>query len=207
MTLPANIRVNVSAPFPTLVQAIGPVAISKQNGIWTVSLDPSQVGAFGLTPAQYPSTFVTVWNSGTKAFYNVALTQLLTGLILPGRIRFVLTGVDFNTANTDTQLLLTNLPTTRYRVDSVRLCNASHSLTTATVGLFTAAAAGGVAIASLQAITVSATADATNNNAMKLTLNNPDTISFTTTTLFLRVGTAEGAAATGDVVIDLEPLT
>ena len=37
MTLPANIRVNVRAPFPTQVQSAGPFSISKANGIWTLA--------------------------------------------------------------------------------------------------------------------------------------------------------------------------
>lgn len=39
MSLPANIRINVGAPFPAIVKGLGPVRIGKQNGVWTVWLN------------------------------------------------------------------------------------------------------------------------------------------------------------------------
>lgn len=39
MTLPANIRVNLAAPFPSIVKGQGLVAITKANGVWSVSLN------------------------------------------------------------------------------------------------------------------------------------------------------------------------
>ncbi len=38
MTIPANIRVNTQAPFPSLVKGSGAVTVAKQNGIWTVGI-------------------------------------------------------------------------------------------------------------------------------------------------------------------------
>ncbi len=37
MSLPANIRVNVRAPFPTRVQGSAFISVSKANGVWTIS--------------------------------------------------------------------------------------------------------------------------------------------------------------------------
>lgn len=39
MTLPANIRVNVSAPFPSLVLGTGGIKVVKVNGVWTITPD------------------------------------------------------------------------------------------------------------------------------------------------------------------------
>jgi hypothetical protein len=39
MTLPANIRTNMSAPFPATVRGSGLISITKANGIWTVGLN------------------------------------------------------------------------------------------------------------------------------------------------------------------------
>jgi hypothetical protein len=116
-------------------------------------------------------------------------------------------GINFNSANSDNAIAIP-LPTgfTRYRVQQVVISGASHSLTTATCGLFTAASGGGVAVvASASAITVSATADATANNLQSLAAAS-STTSFRAGTLYFRVQTAEGAAATGDVTIFYQPL-
>lgn len=116
--------------------------------------------------------------------------------------------VDFNTGSADTPFTVA-LPAgfTRFLVDSVRINGASHSLVTATCGLFTAAAGGGVAVVTgASAITVSATADNTNNNAQSLTVNNQGTQSYNVATLYFRVGTPEGVAATGSVTITIIPL-
>jgi len=114
------------------------------------------------------------------------------------------TGVNFNSV-ADTALAFT-MPTgyTRVSLDYVTISNASHTLTTAQFGVFTATAAGGVAfVASGTGITVSATADQTANNtqatngiatigAIAASLATPNTIYF-------RVTQVESATATGDV--------
>lgn len=148
---------------------------------------------------------------------DVVCNNILTGAATPGSlgtvkqgslVRYALTGVNFNSASTDNQVAIT-LPSSiaRYTVSSIILSNASASISTATVGVFTAAAAGGVTIAANQAITVTATAANTVNNAQSLTLTAATTTSFTSPTLFVRVGTAQGSAATADVVITLNVLT
>ena len=61
-------------------------------------------------------------------------------------------------------------------------------------------------IISGQAITVSATADATNNNAMQTSPADANTMTFLVAnegTLYFRVGTAEGSAATANVELQL----
>ncbi len=117
--------------------------------------------------------------------------------------------VDFNAGNTDTVFPVA-LPAgiTRYLVDSVRISGASHTLVTATAGLFTAAAGAGVAIVTgASAITVATAAEDTNNNAMAFTVNNLNTQSYDAPNLYFRVGTAEGAAALATVTIVIRPLS
>lgn len=126
----------------------------------------------------------------------------------PGLQRYQLTAVDFNSANTDNAIAITLNPgSSRYRVNACFISGASHDLSTATCGLFTAAAAGGTAIVtSGTAITVTATTEGTNANMQSLTINNGTTQSWNLTTLYFRVQTPEGAAATGNVTLDIQPL-
>lgn len=117
--------------------------------------------------------------------------------------------VNFNAGNADTAIPIV-LPTgfTRYRVVACAISGASGTLTTATAGLFTAAAGGGVAVVTAaSAITVSTAADNANNNMQGLTVNNTATQSYTAGTLYFRVATAQGAAATGVVTITFIPVS
>ena len=108
------------------------------------------------------------------------------------RLLAVYQGVNLN-ATGDTVLPIIN--SSSYSVKTVVVTNASISLTTAAAGLFTAPSAGGtgiVANAALSALTgptvvsertVASTAVQTGQN------------------LYFNVGTAQGAAATGDVYV------
>jgi hypothetical protein len=85
MTLPANIRVNASAPFPASVKGSGVVTITKANGIWTIGLN------FGLVPvnpnAPDPANLVLLWNPVTGVFSLVAI-----GSFTNQRLAKILTG-------------------------------------------------------------------------------------------------------------------
>jgi hypothetical protein len=121
---------------------------------------------------------------------------------------FAALAVNFNSANTDTTIPIV-LPAgvTNYLVKSVRLANASASISTATFGLFSASGGGGTAImAAGQAITVTSAAANTNNNAQTATPATSNTQSYNFANLFFRVGTAQGSAATADVIIEIVPL-
>jgi len=67
MTLPANIRVNASAPFPAIVKGQGAIAVSKQNGIWTVSLNYAAIAQAPAVPDP-ANTYVLVFNVLTQVF-------------------------------------------------------------------------------------------------------------------------------------------
>lgn len=142
---------------------------------------------------------------------NSTQTKGLMQALLMGRIMLSLSGVNFNSANSDNAIAVT-LPTsfTRFLVERVQISHASGTITTATAGLFTAAAGGGTAVVTGgSALTVSTASESTNNNTQSMTINNAATQSYalaTVPTLYFRVGTAQGAPRTADVTITIIPL-
>lgn len=82
MTLPANIRVNVSAPFPARVTPADLVRINKANGIWTVG---TTYASLGVIPGSVLNTnaWVAVWDSVGNVFYYTTLSALLNSAFLP----------------------------------------------------------------------------------------------------------------------------
>jgi hypothetical protein len=72
MSLPANIRVNLAAPFPATVKGSGVVAVAKANGIWTVSLNFAAVALLQAVPDP-ANTYVLTWNALTGVFANLAI--------------------------------------------------------------------------------------------------------------------------------------
>jgi hypothetical protein len=115
-----------------------------------------------------------------------------------------ITNVNFNSANTDNQVLI-NLPVgfTRWRMQNIYLSGASGTLTTATCGLFTQPAAGGVAIVtSGSAINVNTSSIDTNNNGQVFTINNQNTLFYSDTAIYFRVQNPQGNAATGNITVD-----
>lgn len=142
---------------------------------------------------------------------SLAISQMGTSSYAVGQYLLVASGVNFNSANTDTAFNI-SLPTgfTRYVVAAARIVGASASLTTATCGIFTAAAAGGTAIvASGSAVTVSTASENTNNNSQALTIVNANTNNWqlsTTPTIYFRVQNPQGSAATATVVLLIVPI-
>lgn len=105
-----------------------------------------------------------------------------------------LTAVDLNAANNDNAV---SIAASRYIVDRVVIENPSAAITTATGGLFSAPAAGGTALANDQALALTATTKWKNLTLQAIA----GTDSFTSGTLYLRTGTAEGAARTANFLI------
>lgn len=154
-------------------------------------------------------------NGGSIAFSNLngsaSVAQLGSTSYAAGVITFTLPSVNFNSANTDNAISI-SLPTgfTRYRISGIFISGASQTLTTATCGLFTATGAGGTAIVTAAtAITVTTASADTNTGIQSLTVNGTNTKFYdlaTFPTLYFRVQTAQGAAATASVVILINPL-
>lgn len=122
-------------------------------------------------------------------------------------VKYTYRGVNFNAATTDS-IINMPLPTgaKNYVIDSIYITNASHTLVTATLGVFSAAGGTGTTLAADQAITVTNGTANTALNTQALTLSPAATIAFSYTTLYIRVGTPEGVAATADVTIVLDLL-
>ena len=76
MTLPANLRINVPAPFPATVKGTAGIGISRANGIWTVGLAYTQFGVQVPPAANYPTDYVLVWDSVAQTFFTVPLSDL-----------------------------------------------------------------------------------------------------------------------------------
>lgn len=113
-------------------------------------------------------------------------------------------GVNFNSANTDNQITIFS-PTGNYAIFRILIANASASISTATMGVFSSTGGGGTTIVSTSALTITTSAANTNNNMMPL-FNGSFTQSFNFSTVQARVGTAQGSAATADVCVYYIPL-
>lgn len=120
------------------------------------------------------------------------------------------TAVDLNSANSDRTIAIA-LPAgvTNYMIQAVVVKNngTTASLTTATAGLFSSAAGAGLALAANQALSAIAAKDVnTDANALALTITVGARTWLDDTSLFFRVGTAQGAAATADVYVYARPM-
>lgn len=75
MTLPANIRVNVGAPFPAIVKGSGVITIQKANGIWTVGFSFANLGVMpaGTDPTQ---AFLLVYNAINGVYQKVSISSV-----------------------------------------------------------------------------------------------------------------------------------
>jgi hypothetical protein len=107
----------------------------------------------------------------------------------------------------DTPLIVPLPPgVTRYRVTRVTLLAPSVALSVAQAALYNAVSGGGVAICSPQALAgLTSSSPATAGNAIDLTLALAAATFFTATTLYFRITTAQGSAATVDVILHIQP--
>jgi hypothetical protein len=78
VTLPANIRINTSLPFPALAKGSGPVIVSKVNGIWTIGLSFGVLGVQSPPPGNFPTDYLLVYDSIANTFFKMPLGALAT---------------------------------------------------------------------------------------------------------------------------------
>jgi hypothetical protein len=187
-----------------------PVVNGTVNGTtsWLLTSAVATVGTDPLTYTKFsvnPNVALPIANGGTGATTtagaqaNLALSTLL----------FKISGVDFNSANTDNPITIT-LPTgfTRYRLNLVIISGASASLTTATFGVFSAAGGAGTAmVASGTAVTLSSASENTTNNAQAPGIVGASATSYNVSPIYFRVQNAQGSAATANVTIQILPLS
>ncbi len=136
------------------------------------------------------------------------MTRLFGGFLVSK-----ITGVNFNSANTDNAITLPTLPdwATRFIVNRVYISHASQTLTTSTHGVFTNTGGGGTAIQADTATTVNTASDATASNIQNTATGFVGSFVLASlpvaNTIYFRVGTAQGAAATADVTLFIIPVS
>lgn len=87
MTVPANIRVNIGAPFPATVKGSGPISVAKKNGIWTVALNYLAFGQAQNVPDP-SNTYVLVFDPLTNVY-----TLIPMAAVAGTKVVKILTGV------------------------------------------------------------------------------------------------------------------
>jgi hypothetical protein len=125
-----------------------------------------------------------------------------------GTLEFTLSAANFN--STADQPITITLPTgrTRYQLLAVIVSNPSISLTTAVGGIYTAAAKGGVAVVGAGTVysTLTTNTAGTSGSLFSPGITNSTTAFYNSATLYFALTTAQGAAATADITIQIRPL-
>ena len=113
-----------------------------------------------------------------------------------GAIAVKVTGVNFNSADTDTPISIP-LPSgvIRYALQAIRISDASGTLTTSTAGVFSLAAVERQLLRIPPSQSVQTQPD-TLNNVQSFAAG---AVAYDYTTIYFRVGTQQGSAATADV--------
>jgi hypothetical protein len=132
-----------------------------------------------------------------KATFEAAYQSSITATATTDRI-IAATGLNMNSAATDV-FTFTGLPS-KYRIVRFTAYDASISLTTATVGLFTGAGGTGTAIVSNASMSALTGPTIINDRTLASTARR------TESSLYIRVGTAQGAAATCSFYLEIHVL-
>lgn len=104
-SLPYNLRVNVAVPFPALVAGAAGIKVIKTNGIWTIQPDFSTLAPQVPAQAQYPTTFLEIWNSQTGVYSTVSFSTLM-GVANALVYTIVTAAGTYNVSLTDTVVLI-----------------------------------------------------------------------------------------------------
>jgi hypothetical protein len=180
--------------------------------------------SFGGNTASFPALKRTTTTLGVRLADDSADAPLTASTInattgfqvggvavpVPGVVGFKLTAVNFNTANNDNPITIT-LPTgfTRFRFFACMVDHPSTTFSTATFGVFSAAAGAGTALLTTSPTTAAFTSTAENtagNMMSPAVFAGGLTQSFNVGTIYFRTVTANGSAATADVTILLIPV-
>lgn len=183
-TLGLVIGANVQA-FDAFLASIAALGTAADRYLYTTGVDTAAEGVITSTSrALLTNTSIQTW--------NFALGGLIPRYGRLGSIN----AVDLNSTADTTLAVDAYVSNARYRIDKIMVENASISLTTVTVGVFTAAGGGGTTIAADQVL--SALTASTKWVALTLAAV-VGTDVMTASPLYFRVGTPQGAAATANV--------
>ena len=182
-------------------------------------VDASKFDGAGPSGSVTNSMLANMANFTIKGRHTVAtgvpedLTVAQVGAIVTSPVLFPTAAVNFNAANTDHPVAIT-LPTgyTKYRIGSITVVNtgATASLTTARAGVFTQANGTGTTL-----VTDVALSAITQNTQLTSSALLVHTIAIagglmwvsgtTVPTIYYRVSTAQGASASGTVIVQIIP--
>lgn len=107
-SLPAAIRANLQVPFPAFVQGVGPVVVSKANGIWQIILSTNLLAQQIPPPGNFATDFVIVWDDINKDWFKMPISAFPSG---------------GGGATAPTQRLVTTSPITVVSSDNIINCN------------------------------------------------------------------------------------
>jgi hypothetical protein len=128
--------------------------------------------------------------------------------VAPSAVPYLLKATGINANSVADTLISVPLPSgfTKYRVNAVTAFNPLIPLGTAHAAVYTAAGAGGATVCSPQSLSSLSTSSAnTNGNAVDLNLAAAVATFFTAGSLYFRITTAQGTAATVDAAIEIKP--
>jgi hypothetical protein len=201
MALPPNIRVNVRVPFPALVNTQGPVTIAKNNGIYSFGFSVTPFGTVIPPASSYATSFVLGYDTIAQQYIKIPVSALAIN-----EFAGVANNVNFN-AIADTQIPIVS-PTPNYRIAGFLIQNTgtTASLTVAQFGIFTAAAGGGTALVASGTAMSGMTSNAINTNTNAVSFNSTQAATAVNyTSVFFRITTPQGAAASGNVYVWIQP--
>lgn len=151
-------------------------------------------------------TFTGNYTGSTANKTDITTAQAKEVLAINNTV--IITGVNFNSANTDNAITLPTVPPgfTRFRFTGCILSGFSGAANSATFGLFTSTGGGGTAlVASGTACTITSGTDGTGVNVQVATLVAAAALvgqtNSTMPTVYFRTQTAHGSAVTGNVMI------
>lgn len=188
---PATARTNLGLAIGTNVQAYDAILAALVGVSAAANKLPYFTGAAAMTVTDLTAFARTLLDDATALAARSTLGSVLPRYGLLGSA----SAVNLNSAGSDNAI---TIESTRYRIDKLVVDAATVNLTTATAGLFTAAGGGGTTLAAdqaLSALTASTKFDDLSLDAVCGT----DVV--TSATLYFRVGTAQGVAATANVWI------
>lgn len=76
MAIPANVRVNVQAPFPALVTGSSFITLGKTNGVWVIGANGRLINT--ANPGIVATDYVIVWDDVAQAWLKISLSNLIT---------------------------------------------------------------------------------------------------------------------------------
>lgn len=186
--------VNGRALFATASGIESKTAVNAQSALGLGSMAVQNANAVNVTGGTVAGiTDLALADGGTGASTSTAAQDNLGKLLPRYGLLGSLTAVDLNVGTNDNAVAMRSL---RYRIDKITVENASVNLTTATAGVFTLAGGLGTTLAADQVLSA-LTASTKFLDITLAAVAGTDVV--TAGTIYFRVGTPQGVAATANV--------